>query len=341
MSPLETTGSPVVSVLLPAHNAAATLPACLRSLTRQTVTDWACVLVDDGSTDDTAAIARAAARRDPRITVVTTPHRGLVAALDEGLHHCAAPYVARMDADDLMRRTRLADQVQALETQPELTAVGAHVRIFPRQHLHDGWRAYERWLNGLDSAEAVRRDAFVESPVAHPTLMIRRATLERFGYRDRGWAEDYDLILRLLAAGHRVGVVPRRLVAWRDHPDRLTRRAATYAIAQLTACKAAFLASGFLGATERYVLWGYGSTARALDRALRAHGKRAAHVIDVDPRRVGNRIRGAPVVLPDALPTLPRLPVVVSVAGATPRAQIRAFMARHGFEEIRDFVCAA
>ncbi len=273
--------------------------------------------------------------------MVTTPHRGLVAALQQGLGHCTAPYVARMDADDLMRRTRLADQVRTLEAQPELTAVGTHVRIFPRRHLQAGWRAYERWLNSIDSAAAVQRNAFVESPLAHPTLMIRRVTLERFGYRDCGWAEDYDLILRLLAAGHRVGVVPRRLVAWRDHPERLTRRNDTYAIARLTDCKASFLASGFLADTERYVLWGYGGTARALHRALRAHGKRAAHVIDVDPRRVGNTIHGAPVVLPDALPTLPRLPVVVSVAGATPRAQIRAFMAGHGFEEIRDFVCAA
>ena len=341
MSRIETTGSPVVSVLLPAHNAAATLPACLRSLTRQTVTRWACVLVDDGSSDDTATIARAAARGDPRITVVTTPHRGLVAALQEGLGHCTAPYVARMDADDLMRRSRLADQVRALEEHPELTAVGTHVRIFPRRQLRDGWRAYERWLNSIDSAAAVRRDAFVESPVAHPTLMIRRTTLEHFGYRDCGWAEDYDLILRLLAGGHHVGVVPRRLVAWRDHPDRLTRRHSTYTMAQLTACKAAFLASGFLGATDRYVLWGYGGTARALHRALRAHGKRAAHVIDVDPRRVGNTIHGAPVELPDALPALPRLPVVVSVAGATPRAEIRAFLSGHGIEELRDFVCAA
>ena len=160
-------------------------------------------------------------------------------------------------------------------------------------------------------------------------------------YRDAGWPEDYDLILRLLAAGHRIGVVARRLVAWRDHPDRLTRRDDTYAIARLTACKAAFLARSFLATSDRYVLWGYGGTGRALDRALRPHGKRATHIIDVAPRRVGNTIHGARVVPPEAVPALPRLPIAVSVAGATARAQIRAFLARRGFEELRDFVCAA
>ena len=53
--------------------------------------------------------------------------------------------------------------------------------------------------------------------------MVRRTVLAAVGYRDRGWPEDYDLVLRLLAAGPEIGVVPRRLLAWRDGPGRLTR----------------------------------------------------------------------------------------------------------------------
>ena len=330
---------PRVSILLPAYQAAATLPACLRSLARQTETRWECVLVDDGSTDDTDTVARAAA--DPRVRVVTRPHGGLVAALTTGLAECRAPIVARMDADDVMHRDRLAAQLAALERTPELAAVGSWVRVFPRHAMTDGMRAYEGWLNGIDAPARVRAEAFVESPIVHPTLTIRRDVLRTLGYRDAGWPEDYDLVLRLLAAGHALAVVPRRLLAWRDGPQRLTRSHPTYGLERITACKAAFLADGLLAGRERYVLWGHGGTGRALRRALAVHGKRPSHVVELHPGRVGNRIAGAPVVRPEALASLPRAPVIASVAGEAARTEIRAFLDALGYRETVDYVCAA
>jgi glycosyltransferase involved in cell wall biosynthesis len=330
-----------VSILLPAHQADATLPAALRSVLRQTEPRWECIVVDDGATDRTAAVARAVAVRDARVRVLSRPHGGIVAALATGLAECRAPYVARMDADDVMHRERLAAQLSALEDAPRLAAVGTWVRVFPRRRITDGMRAYEAWLNGVDSPARVRADAFVECPVAHPTLMVRRDVLAAAGYRDRGWPEDYDLVLRLLAAGHEIGVVPRRLLAWRDGATRLTRSSATYGLARITACKAEFLATGLLAGADRYVLWGHGGTGRAIRRALAAHGKRPSHVVEVHPGRVGNRIDDAPVVGPDALATLPRTPLVASVAGPAARAEIRAFLARLGYRETHDYVCAA
>ncbi len=336
-----TAAGPLVSILLPARDAAATLPAALRSIARQRVSRWECVAVDDGSQDDTLECLRTFAERDPRVVVVATARRGLVAALNAGLARCRAAFVARMDADDLMHRDRLAAQLEALAADPALAAVGCHVRLFPRRHLRRGWRAYERWLNAIASAERVRAEAFVECPIAHPTLMIRRDTLATLGYRDQGWPEDYDLLLRLLARGDHVGVVPRRLLCWRDAPDRLTRTSPVYDLARITACKASFLAGSLLAAADHYVLWGYGETGRALRRALLAHGKHPSHVVELHPGRLGNTIHGAPVVRPEALPHLPRHPIVASVAGAEPRRRIRAALTGMGFAETRDFVCAA
>jgi len=332
---------PAVSVLLPVRDAADTLPAALRSLARQSTPDWECIAVDDGSRDESAALLEAAAARDPRITVVGSPPRGIVEALGAGLARCRGRTVARMDADDLMHRDRLALQLAALDAAPELAAVGAHVRIFPRAGLREGRREYERWLNAVDSPAAVRREAFVECPVAHPTLMVRREVLTRHGYRDAGWAEDYDLVLRMLAAGDEIGVVPRRLLAWRDDPRRLSRTDARYGQDRFTACRAHFLAAGFLAGARDWVLWGHGGTGRALRRELAALGLRPGHVVELHPGRLGNRIDGAPVIPPSALATLERRPLVASVAGATARAEIRAFLARLGWEETRDFVCAA
>ena len=330
-----------VSILLPAYSAEATLAAALRSIQRQTETRWECVVVDDGSPDGTGAIARGFAERDPRFLVLRMAHGGLVRALNHGLESCGAPLIARMDADDLMHRERLALQLRGLDGDPGLDAVGCHVRLFPRAALAEGMRAYERWLCSIDSPDRVRAEAFVECPVAHPTLMIRSELLKQMRYRERGWPEDYDLILRLLAAGGRIGVLPRRLHCWRDGPDRLSRSSPVYAIERFTACKAAFLAEGFLTRSAEYVLWGYGATGKGLRRALLELGRRPSHIVELHPARLGTRIHGAPVIPPEALETLRDRPIIASVAGVGPRQEIRSDLRRMGFREGIDFVCAA
>jgi len=333
--------TPAVSVLLPVRDAEATLGASLRSVARQSERRFECVVVDDGSRDASLALAREQAARDPRFRVVAAPREGLVAALRAGLAHCHAPRVARMDADDWMHRERLAAQVAALKADPTLSGVGCHVRCFPRREVGPGLRAYETWLRSIDSPWRVRQEAFVECPLAHPTWMIRRDVLEAFAYRDAGWPEDYDLLLRLLGDGHRIGVVPRRLLGWRVHEARLSRTSPVYADARFTDCKAAHLAAGFLAGAASYLLWGYGATGRTLARALETHGRRLAAIVEIHPRRIGRTIRGAPVISRHALGAPRGIPLVASVAGAESRALIRAELARLGWRECVDYVCAA
>jgi len=261
-----------------------------------------------------------------------------------------------MDADDWMHRERLDAQCLALESAPRLAAVGSHVRIFPRTGVRDpceralpgepdvarmGRRGYEAWLNAMRDPADVAREAFVECPIAHPTLFARREVIARHGYRDRGWAEDYDLVLRMLAAGDSIGIVPRRLLGWRDDPRRLSRDDARYAADRFTACKARHLADGLLADHAHYILWGHGSTGRALRRALARLERDPSHIIEMHPRRIGQTIHGATVHHPDEIPMLPRRPILASVAGAGPRREIRAALASIGRVEGRDFVCAA
>jgi glycosyltransferase involved in cell wall biosynthesis len=330
-----------VSVLLPAFNAEATLGLALRSVARQTARDWECVVVDDGSTDGTARVVREFAGDDARFRLLSRPHGGIVAALNAGLGTCRGELVARMDADDLMQGRRLDRQSAALSLRPEWAGVGCHVRLFPRRGMTDGLRSYERWLGSIRDAADVAREAFVECPLAHPTLMLRRELLERFRYRDTTWPEDYDLVLRLLEAGEQLGTVPERLLHWRDGAARLSRSSARYAIPAFIECKADYLARGFLKNVDRYVLWGYGDTGKALAEALAQRAKHPSAIIELHPGRLGQLIRGVRVIPPETLPALPRQPLLVSVAGMTPRSEIRAALQQMGFAETTDFVCCA
>jgi glycosyltransferase involved in cell wall biosynthesis len=106
-------------VLLPCYNAAGTLQQALESLAQQTLTDFELIAVDDGSTDGTFEILQDWASSDERLQLLRQDHMGIVGALNAGLDVCQAEYIARMDADDLSQRERLARQAAFLEQHPE------------------------------------------------------------------------------------------------------------------------------------------------------------------------------------------------------------------------------
>jgi glycosyltransferase involved in cell wall biosynthesis len=334
--------APRVSILMPVRDAEATLATAMRSLERQTLEDWECLLVDDGSRDASRQIAEDRASRDRRFRILPQPRRGLVAALNAGLSHCRAPLVARMDADDWSHRARLLDQASLLDRRPDLEAVGCLPRLFPRRSLRDGLRAYERWLHAQDSPERIWRERFIECPIAHPTLMIRRATLVSLGYRDRGWPEDWDLLLRLLRRGPVIGILPTRRFGWRDHPRRTSRNDDRLTLDRFGACRAWHLHRDFLRARGTYVLCGYGSTGRRLRRQLSELGHHPNTIVDVHPRRVGERIEGIPVLPVEELSAIDTdTPILASVAGAERREAIRALLDALGRREGFDYVFTA
>ena len=331
--------APAVSILLAVRNEARHLPAALASLFRQRLTDWELVAVDDGSDDATGALLAAAAAQDARVRVLTRPAEGLVAALNAGLSACRSPLVARMDGDDVCHPQRLALQQAYLQRHPDTVLVASRVRHFPRPALLGGMRAYETWQNALLDDAAIRRDLFVESPFAHPSVMFRAAAIHTVGgYRDCGWAEDYDLWLRLARRPGRFARLPQTLLFWRDRPQRLTRTSAACSAAAFRACKAHHLRQGLLQRCDEVILWGAGQEGKAWRRALAAEGIAVGGWIEVDRRKLGQVIHGAPV-RPVASLRPGGAPVLVTIGAKGAREQVRAFAAARGLVEGRDFLC--
>ncbi len=336
--------TPEVSVLLPVRNASRWLEDALGSLTRQTLTDFEVIAVDDGSTDDSGAILDRWAGSDPRFTVVHQPVHGLVTALNRGLERCRGPLVARMDADDVSHLRRLELQAAILASRPEVGVVSSKVRHFPAHRVAKGFRLYEAWLNSLMTHDEMSRERFVESPLAHPSVMVRRDLLAQVGgWRDQGWAEDYDLWLRLFEAGAIFAKLDRTLFFWREHGDRLTRTDRRYSVPSFLRCKAHFLARGPLRNAGRVILWGAGQTGRRLSKFLIEEGLAIDTVVDIDPAKIGGTLRGIPIIAPDALPGhLGDNPVVLAaVASRGARDLIRERLIEHGLEEGNTFWCVA
>jgi len=332
--------APAVSVLIPVWNGARTLGEAFDSVRAQTLTDWEAVVVDDGSTDSTPDLLRALL--DPRIRFISTPPRGIVPALNAGLELCRASLVARFDADDLMHPDRLALQAKALIEQPGLAGVGSLIECFPRDALRDGMRRYESWLNSLVSPDEIRRERFVEAPVVHPSMTLRRDVLLNVGgWHDSPWPEDWDLWLRLLEHGHKLAKVPQVLHFWRDGADRLTRTDARYSPEALTTARAHYLTRGPLN-DRPAVVWGAGPVGKGLMKALRFEGATIEAFIDVDPRKIGQRVHGLPVLNQTQLSRFRGSAVLLAAVGAAgARDEIRIAAAAAGFVEGADFFACA
>ncbi len=330
---------PVVSILMAVRNEERLLPAALASLWRQTLGDWELVVVNDGSNDTTGSLLDAAAARDPRIRVLHRPAAGLVAALNAGLASCRAPLVARMDGDDVCHPRRLQAQTAFLATHPDVTLVACRVRHIPRQRLGAGMRAYENWQNGLLDHAQIVRDLYVETPFTHPSVIFRKdAVMALGGYRDIGWPEDYDLWLRLARAGANFARLPEILFYWRDRPERLTRTAPTSTLAAFRACKTHYLREAFLSDRTEVTLWGSGIEGKAWRLALLAAGCTVRRWVEVNPRKLGQVIHGAPVVGTHTL-TPDDGPILVTIGSRGARAEVRQVAAQRGLVEGRDFVC--
>ncbi|HVR71699.1 MAG TPA: glycosyltransferase [Vicinamibacteria bacterium] len=323
---------PRVSILLPVRDAAATLRECLDSLGGQSLRDHEVVAVDDGSTDATAAVLDDAARRDRRVRSVRTPPRGIVAALDAALQLARGPLVARMDADDIAHPDRLARQAVRLTEDARTDVLGCRVRLFGATGR--GMRAYVEWLNALLDHEAIVRDLYVESPLVHPSVMMRAADLRALGgYRAFDGPEDYDLWLRAHARGLRFGKDPEVLLHWRDGRERLTRRDPRYAPARFRALKLAALEQGPLRRARPVVVWGAGPVGKGWARALAARGHRVSAFVEVDPRKLGRTLHGAPVVPLAAAAGFPGALHLAAVGRPGARERIRAAAASLGLPD--------
>jgi glycosyltransferase involved in cell wall biosynthesis len=205
---------PAVSVLMPVYDAAAYLARAVESILDQTLRDFEFLIYDDGSTDGSIQIVEGYARRDPRIRLHRMPHAGYAVWLREGVAAANAPFVARMDADDIARPTRLEQQLDFLERHPDCCAVGARVlridpdgrpiREFAAPLAHDGIE--RELLTGRGEA------------LPHPAVMLRRAALLAAGsYRpEYEPAEDLDLFLRLAEHG-KLANLPELLFEYRQH----------------------------------------------------------------------------------------------------------------------------
>ena len=202
-------------------------------------------------------------------------------------------------------------------------------------------RAYVAWQNRLCDPTAIERELLVESPLTHPSVMLRRDLLDRLGgYRDFDGPEDYDLWLRAHRQGAVFSKLPRNLLKWRDSPGRLTRVSPRYSPERFMDLKLEALEAGLLRGSRGVVIWGAGPIGKSWARRLRDRNHEIRAFVEVAPPQAGpahprcSRPRCGGRQIPGALHL-----AAVGQPGA--RARIRRVAAGLGLRDGVDLIAVA
>ncbi len=211
----QNSGNPLVTVLLPVHNAAAFLADAINSILSQTFSDFELLIINDGSTDESKKIIESF--NDKRIRFVENETNfGLIATLNRGIKMAKGKFIARMDADDISLPMRLEKQFEKLNADSSIAVLASFVDFINEDGEVTGVLNTDR---ETVSETEIRSMMMRTNCIAHPSVMIRKDVVEKFLYNAKQKsAEDWDLWMRMLASGFRIAKIPEALLHYRIHP---------------------------------------------------------------------------------------------------------------------------
>lgn len=205
-----------VTILMPVYNGANYIAEAIESVLIQTYTHFELIIVNDGSKDNTAEIIMSF--NDPRILLVTEPHKGIASALNTGLSHAKGKYIARFDADDTCLPKRLEEQVSFLDNNSEYVAVGCDAEYVSA----DGEHLFDFTCKAHEDMD-IKSQLYRYCPFIHSAVMYRKETvLACGGYsEDAHNLEDHLLWVQLSKKGKFFNL-PEQLIKIRFNPDSVT-----------------------------------------------------------------------------------------------------------------------
>lgn len=210
--------APRLSVILPVYNARQFVGAAIDSILSQTMGDFLFYIVDDGSTDGSGDLIAERAVHDQRIHMLRQENSGIVVSLNRMLAQVETPFVARMDADDIALPERFARQLERMEHDARLGALGTQF-----DEIDAAGRKLRGQMTMPVGTDDVRAELGHRQPIANPTAMFRTEALRAAGLYHPAfrYCEDYDLFLRLSEVAD-IDNLPDVLHLYRRSPGQMS-----------------------------------------------------------------------------------------------------------------------
>jgi glycosyltransferase involved in cell wall biosynthesis len=329
-----------VSVLLPFRDAEDSLEQAVQSVIAQNEPNMLILVMNQ---EESAAAAHIMKRyAGAQIQLIQEVRRGIVPALNAGLRVVQTPYVARMDADDIMLPGRLSAQCDFLDAHPTVHMVNGKVRYEGNSALHQGYKMFVEQINALNTPEQLYNFRFTESPFVHPAVCFRFEEQYRTGlYREGDFPEDYALWLQWFAekGPQMAASLPQEVLCWVDSLKRLSRSHPAYSAEAFDSLRLPYLAAWLNAAVlsqRPIIIAGGGKLAKRKIRKLQALGVAIAAFSDLIPRK----IEGLPFILWSELPQAGKYFVVSLVSNRNSRYAIAEALESKGYREGYDFILA-
>jgi len=318
---------PLVSILMPAKNAAEFLPACLDSILAQSYTSWELLVVDDNSIDQTLNILHDYSKKDSRVKFFNNEGQGIIPALRLAFSFSRGKYITRMDADDLMPTEKLLLLVDACHHENHL-ATGM-VSYFNDRGLGDGYRKYATWLNENIQSPDPFAAIFKECVIPSPCWMLYRTTLQRIGAFDSDtYPEDYDLCFRMRSHDLQIKAVGEVMHYWRDHPNRSSRTDEHYSDNRFLELKLHYFLEEDYNNEIPLALWGAGKKGKKIAQIL-GNAKVRFHWLTGNANKIGHEIYGVKVEGESMLQSADRMQVIIAIASVEAQSYVREVVARN------------
>jgi glycosyltransferase involved in cell wall biosynthesis len=209
---------PVITILMSVYNGESWLQIALESVMQQTFSDFEFIIINDGSTDRSLEIIERMAASDSRIQLVDKSNSGLTQSLNLGIKVANGEWIARIDADDIWKPTKLQTQYELAQKDPSLVLIGTGSEL-----IDGGGNILKNFLYPASNPRLLSNLTLAGPCFAHSSAIYRTATARQLGgYRSRfKFAQDRDLWLRLSEVG-KIASIPHALVSIRLHPAQIT-----------------------------------------------------------------------------------------------------------------------
>jgi len=330
----------LISVLLPYRNADQVILRALISIAAQ-LENHELILVENQV--ESSVVVDQFIEQHPHLNIrkIKELQPGIVFALNTGIRHCEGEFIARMDADDEMLSNRLNLQSEYLVNHPSVELVSGMAEYAGDAEKNEGFSLYVDQINAIKSSDEISTLRFLESPFAHPSVMIRKSAFDGGDlYRNGTFPEDYELWLRWMHEGKQMAKIEQSVVRWHDHENRLSRTDSRCTKASFSALKMLYLSKWIQSnlATERQV-WvaGIGKLAKPMIQQLINYNIQVTAITDLKPRSFLN----LPFIPWENLPEPGDQFIVSLVSNRGSWKLIQESLEARGYKMMQDFILCA
>jgi len=201
---------PKISVVMSVYNGEKYLEESIKSVLNQTFKNFEFIIINDGSTDGTDNILEKFRKQDTRIKMIRQKNVGLTKSLNKGVKLAQGKYIARIDADDIAMPERLEKQLEFMESNLRLGAIGCWYYMIDK----DG-KIIKKCKPPTELLK-IKKSLLNSVALIHPALMIKKEVLEKVNFYDEKfrYAQDRDLLFRIIEH-YQQGIVPKFLLKFR------------------------------------------------------------------------------------------------------------------------------